>query len=53
VQTHAFTDDPQRTRRTVLELQEVGIDHVVLNLMKPFRSGLVHWAAEEIIGSVR
>jgi alkanesulfonate monooxygenase SsuD/methylene tetrahydromethanopterin reductase-like flavin-dependent oxidoreductase (luciferase family) len=53
VQTHAFTDDPQRTRRTVLELQEIGIDHVVLNLMKPFRSGLVHWAAEEIIGSVR
>ncbi len=52
VQTHAFTDDPQRTRRTVLELQEIGIDHVVLNLMKPFRSGLVHWAADEIIGSV-
>jgi alkanesulfonate monooxygenase SsuD/methylene tetrahydromethanopterin reductase-like flavin-dependent oxidoreductase (luciferase family) len=49
VQTHVFADDPQRTRSTVLELQEIGIDHVVLNLMKPFRTGLVHWAADEII----
>ena len=49
VQTHAFTDDPERTRRTVLELQEIGIDHVVLNLMKPFHRSLVHWAAEQII----
>jgi alkanesulfonate monooxygenase SsuD/methylene tetrahydromethanopterin reductase-like flavin-dependent oxidoreductase (luciferase family) len=52
VQTHAFTDDPQRTRSTVLELQEIGIDHVVLNLMKPFRRGLVHWAADEIIANI-
>jgi alkanesulfonate monooxygenase SsuD/methylene tetrahydromethanopterin reductase-like flavin-dependent oxidoreductase (luciferase family) len=49
VQTHAFTDDPRRTRSTVLELHDIGVDHVVLNLMKPFRKGLATWAATEII----
>ncbi|GAA1634792.1 hypothetical protein GCM10009744_24450 [Kribbella alba] len=52
MQTHAFTDDPQRTRSTVLELHDIGVDHVVLNLMKPFRKGLATWAAAEIIDPV-
>ena len=53
VQTHAFTDDPERTRRTVLELPDAGVTHVVLNLLKPFRKGLASWAADEIIEPVR
>jgi hypothetical protein len=52
VQTRAFTDDPQRTRSTVLELHDIGVENVVLDLMKPFRRGLATWAAAEIIDPV-
>jgi hypothetical protein len=31
MRTHAFPDDPGRTRRTVLELVDAGVTHVVLN----------------------
>ncbi|GAA0951561.1 LLM class flavin-dependent oxidoreductase [Kribbella koreensis] len=53
VQTHAFPDDVERTRRTVLELADIGVGHVVLNLLKPFRPGLATWAAEEIIQPIQ
>jgi alkanesulfonate monooxygenase SsuD/methylene tetrahydromethanopterin reductase-like flavin-dependent oxidoreductase (luciferase family) len=53
VQTHAFPDDPGRTRRTVVELVDAGVTHVVLNLFKPFGPGLARWAADEIIEPVR
>ncbi|WP_344111230.1 hypothetical protein [Kribbella alba] len=36
----------------MLELHDIGVDHVVLNLMKPFRKGLATWAAAEIIDPV-
>jgi alkanesulfonate monooxygenase SsuD/methylene tetrahydromethanopterin reductase-like flavin-dependent oxidoreductase (luciferase family) len=47
-QTHAFFDDPARTRAAVKELVSVGVTHIVLNLIPPYPTA--RWIADEIIG---
>jgi hypothetical protein len=46
-------DDPAATRETVPRLVDVGINHVVVNLLMPFPHGVARWVADEIIRPIR
>src|SRR5262249_17383394 len=46
-------DDAAQSRKTVLDLINVGINHVVLSLPRGYPQGVVRWLVDEIITPVR
>ncbi|MFI7066632.1 LLM class flavin-dependent oxidoreductase [Kribbella sp. NPDC050124] len=42
-------DDPAATRRTVQSAAELGFDHIVLSLPRPYPEHAAHWLRDEII----
>ncbi len=45
--------DVAATRRTVLELIGIGMEHIVLSLRSPYPQGVVQWLADEVVAPVR
>ncbi|MFC3574148.1 LLM class flavin-dependent oxidoreductase [Streptomyces yaanensis] len=53
VQLVVSYDDPAATRATVEELVAAGMNHIVLNLPRPYPWGVARWLADEIIAGWR
>ncbi|MER6129539.1 LLM class flavin-dependent oxidoreductase [Streptomyces sp. NPDC001795] len=53
VQLLVSYDDPATTRATVDELVAAGMNHIVLNLPRPYPPGVARWLADEIIAGRR
>ncbi|XUL92350.1 LLM class flavin-dependent oxidoreductase [Streptomyces galilaeus] len=49
VQVLVSYDEPAATRETVGRLVDAGMNHIVLNLPRPYPRGVAHWLADEII----
>jgi hypothetical protein len=46
-------DDPATDRKTVAELVDAGLTHIVLSLRGPYPPGVARWLVDEIITPVR
>ncbi|WP_019073063.1 LLM class flavin-dependent oxidoreductase [Streptomyces hokutonensis] len=49
VQVLVSYDEPATTRETVARLVDAGMNHIVLNLPRPYPRGVARWLADEII----
>ncbi|MDX3260171.1 LLM class flavin-dependent oxidoreductase [Streptomyces sp. MI02-2A] len=53
VQVLVSYDDPAATRATVDALVAAGMNHIVLNLPRPYPKGVARWLADEIVAGRR
>jgi alkanesulfonate monooxygenase SsuD/methylene tetrahydromethanopterin reductase-like flavin-dependent oxidoreductase (luciferase family) len=53
VQVIVSYDDPTGSRKTILELMDAGMTHLVLSLRAPYPQGVAQWLVDEIITPVR